>query len=189
MEKVTVKVYKYDELSNEAKERVYNDWLKGYEYPSDLYDAAMRSLNELASLLNCSFDERTEEFEVDDDLKDMDDIRLWKYISKRLGEYVEDKKSLTGWCFDYYALAPFKYYLKGIDEISKGYNANGYSERHIRRLYWEKNIEDLLYDALTEVKDELEEDNDRQSSVQGMVESCYTDGVMFFKDGSVFTGE
>lgn len=122
MRTVATNVYSYFELSDEAKEKAYNDYCYTMDYPyHHEFEKVLDSLEGLIGMTvhNWEYDMYNFHFklEIDDDEKAfMQGVQLSNYLLTNYLEYMEDTKELTGYFLDYCFFAKMKKMLQEVWE-------------------------------------------------------------------------
>lgn len=177
METVEIKVYSFDELPEEAKEKALLDYACAvpYFWGND----AIKSIQTLAEKFNSrlsyySIDwlekhRSSWSFEVPHYMDDITEQEL-KEIIDSLGTF--DKETLKG---------------HG-DCVLTGYCADEDAIDGLRKAYFqgERDIKELLMSAMDSLFDSCQSDYEYQLSEKGYSEHCETNGYRFTEDGELF---
>lgn len=187
MKTIEVKLYKFDELSEEAKQRVINDFLfsdreffwgeEGLEtikqgldffgFSLGNYSIDFSSANRSYVHFSGSFDFYAEDFSG---------VRLWKYLMKnyifesarhnKRGESIlRGNCPFTGYCLDENFLDPIRKFIERPTNIS-----------------FKELMEKCVYEALKGI----EQDYDYQNSEEFAIEEITNDDLDYLEDGSEF---
>ena len=121
MRTVATNVYNYFELSEEAKEKAFNDFCYSHDYPFH-YDNE-KTLDSLEGITtttvnNWEYDLYSFRFNVhvdDEELDELSGVALRDYLIDNFYDYMMDKKELTGYFLDWVFFGEMKKQLVEID--------------------------------------------------------------------------
>lgn len=178
MRQETINIYKYEELSDEAKQTARECYSDGQEYLWT--DEAMASLEAFLDLFNSTIAEWSLSpyspsfirIVVDDEIMDLQGVRAFKWIENnitgRKGKYGDILKEwdgcpLTGYCADYEALESIHNFMKAPSEIT---------------------IQELLEQSTEAIKDHIISDMEYQDSDEYKEEYIICNEYEFLENGT-----
>jgi len=121
MRTVATNVYNYFELSNQAKEKAFDDFCYSHDFPYH-YDNE-KTLDKLQSytdtkLTGWEYDMYSFRFNVEvnyDELDELSGVELRDYLIDNFYDYMMDKKEISGYFLDWVFLKEMKQQLVEID--------------------------------------------------------------------------
>ena len=177
MREITQKIYTYDELSYEAKEKARIDWLKNayFHYGDDLIASLDNFEKEFPIQINdWEYDEWNCRVSYELLLDDYEDYEikgeeLKKYLLEYYEKFTEDTKEkccpLTGCCSDYAVLDPIYEFIKNPTDID---------------------FRELLESCIDNFEEVVVKEYEYFNSEDFFEEECYQCEFEFFEDGTMY---
>ncbi len=179
MKTIEIKVYKYEELEPEAKEKAFNHYLEHFDYPwqhenQDSLDAFVRHFDIL--FRDYAYDGSVK-FTMDEQVKDLQGVRLWKYLKNNnldkifKGNYptlITTPCPFTGFHMDDALLEPMLSFLKCPDKNTT--------------------FEELVSDCFHSYTTTCQEDIDGMCTEEYFAEDVETNDYPFLEDGTIYYG-
>ena len=183
MKSITINLYSFDELSEDAKEKAlqnhqqthqmhwFDEWCESIKKGLEFFDVFVRDYS-ITTESNRSY----VYFEIHECIKNLTYVRLWKYLknnyntfrnqfSGKIQRTFEGNCPFTGFSGDEAFLDPFRKFLKHPDQTT---------------------FEDLLKDAIENCLNGIEEDYEYQLSEEFFKEECEANEHQFTANGELY---
>ncbi len=88
MRTIRIKAYKFDELSDQAKEKAISNYRNSEHYDGDYYDEVTESVKAVTELFNLKSGNRYSDLRtghIDDNILELSGVRLYKFILNNYG--------------------------------------------------------------------------------------------------------
>ena len=190
MREIKQKIYTFNELSEDAKEKARLDWLEDayFHYGDNLIESLKKFENEFPIQINYwEYDEWScrvsyeillddyDDYEFDEDENKEDIIELYKgeelkkYLMEYYEKFTEDTSEeccpLTGCCSDYAVLDPIYEFIKNPTDID---------------------FRELLESCIENFEEVVVKEYECFNSEEFFKEACYGCGFEFYEDGTMY---
>lgn len=187
MKTIELKLYSFSELSEEAKEKAFENFLSS-ERDFFWMDESLNSLKE--GLIHFGFELKDWSIDYycatnaylkivpyDEDVEELQGVRLWKYIhnndllkywcayQNKIRNLLGGNCPLTGYCVDEGFLDPIRSFIKKPTELT---------------------FKELMEECAHQVMKAIEVDYEYQSSMEFFMEECEANEREFLEDGSLY---